>query len=121
MTSRAVPLLALLLAAGVAAAPAVVLEPLAGVTRVEARPGGWTLEVPGGIGRFRLRVPPGARTEIDLRYAEGRPFTRLEGVQLDGRPAEEGRLAVFDGVARVRFAATAEARDLIILVIDYYR
>lgn len=115
-------LLALLGTAACAAAPPVAeLEPLAGVTRVEARPGGWTLEVPSGIGRFRLHLPAAARTEVDLRYADGRPFARLEGVQIDGRPAEEGRLALSDGVARVRFAATDAARDLTVVVIDYYR
>ncbi len=97
------------------------LEPVRGVTRVVATPVGWQMTVPGGIGRFRVRLPADAVGEITLVYADGRPFARLEGVQVVGHPGDTHPAVASDGRGRVRVRAAGAPLDLTLIVIDYYR
>jgi hypothetical protein len=97
------------------------LEPVSGLGTIEAVKGGWQVEVPSGIGRFRVRLPAGSDAEIVLRYDASRPFTRLEGIQaVDGR-GDTIPGVISDGVNRVYFTADDTALDLTVIVIDYYR
>jgi hypothetical protein len=116
--SRAVlTLLALLV--GACATPGATVEPVHGLAAVEHAGGAaWRVMAPGGIGRFRVRLPAETFVEVELVYADGRPFTRLEGVQVDGREADWVRS---DGRSRVRFEAGARDRDAVVQVVDYYR
>ena len=97
------------------------LEPLRGVGKVTPSAAGWEVEVPGGIGRFRLGLPAGQRSEIVLVYAPGRPFNRLEGVQVIGHPGEAHPAVDSDGSGRLRITSDDTPLDLTLIVIDYYR
>ncbi len=97
------------------------LEPVSGLETIETVPGGWQVEVPGGIGRFRVRLPAGGDAEVVLRYDASRPFTRLEGVQAVELGGDTVPGVSSDGVNRVWFTAGDTALDLTVIVIDYYR
>ncbi|RLA32783.1 MAG: hypothetical protein DRR03_08335 [Gammaproteobacteria bacterium] len=97
------------------------LEPVAGIGRIEPVPGGWRVEVPSGIGRFRVQLPAGTVAEISLSYDASRPFPRLEGVQVMGRAGDTVPGVRPDGVNRIRFMAGDTPLDMTVIVIDYYR
>ncbi len=97
------------------------LEPLRGVGKVTPLAAGWQVEVPEGIGRFRIGLPAGQRSEIVLVYAPGRPFNRLEGVQVIGHPGEDHPAVDSDGSGRLRLTSDDTPLDLTLIVIDYYR
>jgi len=97
------------------------LEPVVGIGRIEPVPGGWQIEVPGGIGRFRVQLPAGTDAEISLRYDASRPFSRLEGVQVMDRAGDTVPSVTPDGVNRIRFSAGDAPLDMTVIVIDYYR
>jgi hypothetical protein len=97
------------------------LEPVSGLGTIETVPGGWQVEVPGGIGRFHVHLPAGGDAEVVLRYDASRPFTRLEGIQAVEPGADVVPGMSSDGVNRVWFTAGDTALDLTVIVIDYYR
>jgi hypothetical protein len=97
------------------------LEPVRGIASIESTAAGWRVEVPGGIGRFRVVLPAQATAEVELVYATGRPFTRLEGVQVVGHPGEVHPAIASDGAGRLRIAAGDTPIDLTLVAIDYYR
>ena len=97
------------------------LEPLRGVAQVTRTAAGWQVEVPEGIGRFRIGQPADAESEVELVYAAGRPFTRLEGVQVVGHQGEGHPSIESDGSGRLRITSGDAPLDLTLIVIDYYR
>ncbi len=97
------------------------LLPVRGVASIESTAAGWRVEVPGGIGRFRVVMPAHATAEVELVYAADQPFTRLEGVQVVGRPGEEHPAIVSDATGRLRISTGDTPIDLTLVAIDYYR
>ncbi|HEY5789726.1 MAG TPA: hypothetical protein VIX81_03825 [Gammaproteobacteria bacterium] len=129
MTRRRVSVLAVLLGAlllGACASPGTTLTPVNGVGDFTQEGADWLLHVPTGIAKLRLVLPPQGRVRLRLYYAPGRPFERLEGVQVvdnaTGSSFGEGHPAVsHDGRQRVSVTSGAEPLDLMLQLVDYYR
>ena len=81
---------------------------------------------PSGIGAAELALPPGqagaGEVRIRLRYADGKPFQRLEGFEaMIGAAKQAQRLAKVGGALEVSLTVPAAADTLRLSWVDAYR